>query len=238
MMARALPQNHSLCAERPHTFLPLRTKAETPRSGGSEDDDGWLGRLRGYILGKGEGEDEDDEFIPTKAPLAGRVKLRLTWQPVEREPLPATLWQAGAGQEERQAQQQGAQPAAAAEQQQQARGHSRSGSQLPPASGGEESVPSTTRRSLQLPRGTGSGPEAAKSAPAALQTGQPPGGAADAGTPTQGGIATAAAAAALAAAADSLTAQPGVLAVRVANTKLEYVTGAATGGLGVLRGSQ
>lgn len=58
--------------------------ADSPRSVGSEEDDGgWVGRLRSYILGRGEGEGEEgDEFAPSQVRGCGwhgTCMLRLRW---------------------------------------------------------------------------------------------------------------------------------------------------------------
>ncbi|KAL4437443.1 hypothetical protein ABPG75_004582 [Micractinium tetrahymenae] len=202
-------------------------------SAASEDDDGWLGRLQRHILGQGEAEGEGDEFAPSQAPLAGKLRLRLTWQPVEAEPLPEPLFDPSST-----AQQQG--------QGQQRPGHQRGDSegqesataaaaarrgQLGSAPAGHShplaTPPHSARPSLQLPRDAG-GSGGAAEPPKPGQGTVPPSaaGSPDAPPTRQGSMSLLAAAAAPAAAAAvaATVSQPGVLAVRVAHTKLEYGT--------------
>ena len=195
--------------------LPCVLLAGSPRSGtGSEEEDGWLGRLQRYILGHEEGEGEGDEFAPSQAPLAGRLQLRLTWQPVEAEAPPQPLLNPGEGQHAEHAQQAGQgdlHTAAAAAQQQQAGGGGAADLLTPPPS---------RRQSVQLPRetaGGGGGGGGAVPPPAA-------------GTPDAVGGGTARAGSILAAldavlGVEEAPPRQGVLAVRVAHTKLDYATG-------------
>ena len=65
---------------------PSRLPADSPRTGASEEeeDDGWMGRLQRYILGRGEGEAEGEaeEFAPTQARASPLLPLQLhEWQP-------------------------------------------------------------------------------------------------------------------------------------------------------------
>lgn len=212
----ALQQAHSL-------FSP--PNSDSPRgSAASEDEDGWLSQLQRYILGQGEAEGEGDEFAPSHAPLAGRLRLRLTWQPVEAEPLPEPLFDPSSAAQ--QGQQPSRQPGGSDGQDRAAAGHGRPGAAAQAESHPLGTPPVSARPSLQLPREGGGCGSTAEALKPGLGTVPHSAAGSPEGPPTrQGSMLAAAVAAAAAAAAAAAVPQPGVLAVRIAHTKLEYGTG-------------
>ena len=158
-----------------------------------------------------------------QALLAGKLQLRLSWQPIEEEAAPPTLLSPRARQQDEQQQQRQQQQQQAAAAQQEGRAErERSAQRLArPAGGSGEllSPPASARNSLQLPSARGAAGEAD-------QQPQQLGG----GLGSVAGSVANLVAASAAAAADAVP-QRGVLAVRVAHTKLDYATGEGVWGI-------